>query len=84
MQEQHVVLPLGGLPLQLVCISDASIAIVKSQNFTTIIEDNASFSNESFTIAGVEYAYNKKIYYKQVAGVLEWLQQQKLIAPQIQ
>lgn len=81
MNHFQVAVALNTLPIQLVCISDASVAFVRTQDFSTIIEDGASFANGGFTIGGINYEYNKKIYYKQIPDVLEWLVRQKLEMP---
>lgn len=84
MTHWQVSVPLGTLPIQLVCISDASVALVRTSNFATIFDGTAVFANESFTIANVEYEYNKKVYYKQVPEFLAWLVAQNLELPEIQ
>lgn len=81
MQHFQIAVPIGTLPLQLVCISDASIAFVKTQDFATIVDDGATFSKDGFTIGKEDYQYSTKIYYKEIPDVLQWLVAQKLESP---
>jgi hypothetical protein len=81
MQQWQIQVGLGTLPVQLVCLSDASVAFVKSQPFKTIVDNNAMFSEDGFTIGKDDYQYNTKIWYKEIPSVLEWLVAQKLESP---
>ena len=81
---------LGSLPINLVLISNGSVAFVKAGNFTTIFdfpEDKndveAIFSYSDFCIGNAEgLCYNVAYKYKEIPDMLAWLQQQNLQEPQ--
>lgn len=81
MHQFQTSVPLAGLPLQLILMSDASIALVRTQEFETVIDGDTVFGKEGFSIKGEEYQYNSKYWYKQMPSLLEYLQGLELIMP---
>lgn len=86
MTHSQMAVPLAGLPLNLVLISDGSLAFVKTHNFKCIVdqpEDDkkvaAMFDEEDFSI-GTErqLAYNVAYRYSEIPCMLQWLLEQNL------
>lgn len=86
-------IPISGLPLSLVLISNGQVAICRQQNFKTIVCDYgvegkipATFCFDGFVIGkgedSVDYQYDTTYVLADRTMLKEWLIQQELEAPQ--
>ena len=81
---------LGSLPINLVLISDGSVAFVKAGNFKTICDSGddgkqivAIFDESGFQLGNTDnFCYNVAYKYKEIPDMLQWLMQQNLQEPQ--
>lgn len=83
----QVQVAIANLPVNLICISNGTLAFVRTCEFKTLFEnspDGATFYADSFEIAGKAYSYNTVYDYKQEPEMLEWLIAQKLSLPVFQ
>lgn len=91
----YIQVPLGRLPLHLVCLSNGCVAIVIQQSPFNPFRDlldlslhgvSADFSTTGFRMyrgdESEEYGYGQQIEYKQQPLLLKWLQQQELEMPE--
>lgn len=82
---------LGSLPINLVLISDGSVAFVKAGNFKTICdfpedenEVDAIFDEAGFQLGNTDnFCYNVAYRYKEIPDMLAWLVKQNLVEPKI-
>ena len=75
---------IAGLPFTLVCDSGSGyVAFVPRADFKDIFDEKASFNTEWFKIEGNKYEWNTLYPYKNIKGMLEWLQRQHLEMPNI-
>jgi hypothetical protein len=86
MQHFQIAVPLGNLPVQLICISNGTVAFVRTQDFGAIFDHpengvSAKFTNESFSLGQEDFIYNTAYRYKEIDVMLSWLTQQQLEMP---
>lgn len=90
---QQINIPIGNLPLQLVCISNGTLGIVPTMSFKTIIDSyddtakvDAIISEDAIKIVDKEqqkeYSYKTAYEYKYEPLLKRWLVQQDLLMPQ--
>jgi hypothetical protein len=82
----QVQVPIAGLPVHLILLSDGSLVFIKVGRVGVIFDMpdtgvQAIFDERGFSIDGVEYSYNTIYNYKMTPSMLTWLQQQNLIEP---
>ena len=86
----QITLPCGSLPINLVCISNATIAVLRNPSIPTVCDTPANgahavFTLESFHIGNgedaEEFQYNVPLPYKEIPKLLEYLKQQCLEMP---
>lgn len=80
-------IPLGGMPINLVLLSNGCIVFVKTCEFGVLFDYpeaglQAIFQEDHFRIGEEEYEYNWMYPYKTMPNLLAYLQQQNLIEPQ--
>lgn len=80
--------PIGKMPVNLVLLSNGTLAFVKVYNFSVIYdmpEDgvNAVFMEDGFMIEDDEFEYNVAYNYKAHPSMLAWLKQQNLQKPDV-
>lgn len=87
----QVGIQMPGLPIVLYAISDASVALVPQNKLKTLIDVpsesggiTAILDNEGFSINGISFNYNEKIFYKEIPAVLQWLKQLNMEMPTFQ
>lgn len=74
------------MPISLIIQSTGLLAFVRTAEFKPIIDNDkpikAIFSREDFTIVDEQYEYDTLYEYKNIKNMLQYLQQQGLVAPQ--
>ena len=81
MQEQYINVPLGGLPLNLMCFGDGTVALQPTQPHKGIIDGNVRIFQDGLQIAGSVYQYGFRYAYKEMPELKSWLANQKLTMP---
>jgi hypothetical protein len=83
------------LPISLVLLTDGqrgAVVFIKTRQFATIIDLSekdgkhticAIFDMDGFKIGDEEYDYNHAYEYKEIPEMLEWLERQGMVLPQI-
>lgn len=88
MQLQQIALPLGGLPLNLICLSNGLVAIQPIGAFKSILEALEGIpvviASDGMSIGDKEYRYGEMIEYKQDENMLKWLKSLNMEMPNIQ
>lgn len=86
--------PLAGLPVNLVLLSNGTLAFVRVAEFVGIYDQrafgqdvDAMFGRDDFAFIHDEgydeFAYNTAYNYKEIPSMLKWLQQQNLEEPNV-
>lgn len=85
---QQVQLPIGNMPINLILLSNGTLAFVRVGDFEALFDQHgvpggvdATFYEADFTINGETFSYNTAYEYKQFPDMLLWIQQQKLQSP---
>ena len=76
----------ANMPINVVLLSNETLAFVRVADFKALFDMapspkgvGAAFYEQMFAIDGVDYEYNTAYTYKQIPGMLAWLQQQRLV-----
>lgn len=85
----QVQIPIGGMPINLVLISDGTLVFIKVRPFGVLFDHpesglKAIFHEDCFTIEGEEFHYDTIYQYKEIPNMLGWLKQQNLQEPVVQ
>lgn len=91
MQLMQMQMALANMPINLVILSNGTLAFVRVTEFKALFDMastpegvSAEFYENMFLIDGVEYEYNSTYAYKTIPKMLKWLQAQNLINPFLQ
>lgn len=80
-----VQIPIGNLPISLVCIQTGAIAFVPVAPafpvFFDIGEPEAIIDNGGLHIGEDSFSFNTAYVYKQYPSLVQWLKRQNLISP---
>ena len=80
-----VQIPIGNLPIQLVCLETGAVAFVpvvpSFPVFFDIGEPEALIDKEGLHIGEDSFAFNTAYVYKQYPSLVQWLKRQNLISP---
>jgi len=84
----QIQVPIGAMPVNLILLSNATLAFVKVANFGVIFDMpesgvNAVFMEDDFRIGTETYFYNTVYEYKTIPNMLTWLKQQNLQEPNV-
>jgi hypothetical protein len=85
--QQYVQVPIGSLPVHLICLANGKVALVPVSAFPTIYDQGedgsivAVFTQEGFKIGGVDFSYRVEYNYKLIPELLSWLVAQHLTSP---
>lgn len=84
----QVNLPLGGLPITLICLSNGTIGFQPAGKLRTMIDQQPSdkvsaiIYDEGMLVGNTEIEWIVAYDYKQMPDLLGWLKQQELIMPE--
>lgn len=77
--------PINNLPINLVLLSDGTLAFIRDKNMKTLFCDDggvsATFTKNNFWLDDVMYDYDSPMDYKENEKMLKWLQAQNLEMP---
>lgn len=80
-----VQIPIGSLPIQLVCIQNGTIAFVPTVPmfpvFFDIGEPEALIDKEGLHIGEDSFSFHTAYAYKQFPSLVQWLKRQDLVSP---
>lgn len=79
----QITIPIEGLPLNMILLSDGTLALSPNQQFKGIIDGKAVFTMDGFSVDGVSYEYNRALAYKNEPELLGYLQGLNLPMPVI-
>ena len=81
----QVQVPIAGMPINLVCLSNETLAFIRVTDFKALFDMapssegvDAAFYEDLFVIDEVEYNYNHCYSYKEIPSMKAWIIQQKL------
>lgn len=84
----QMMVPLGTMPINIVLLSEGSLAFVRTANFKGVVDQptcencpTAIFTEQGFTIGEETFEWNTKYLYKEYKEMLQWLIAQKLEMP---
>ena len=91
MQLMQVQVAIANMPINLVILSNETLAFVRVAEFKALFDMAptpegvcAEFYQDTFVIDGEAYEYNSAYAYKTIPKMLEWLQAQNLTNPFLQ